>query len=268
MNNLAMRTGLKTAGRWINHNSPKILTLLGITSGISAAIMAVKVTPKYQYELAKLHEDELEKLTSERMQKRQLYLEELKIFAKNYGPAVGVGVISCASVLSAQHINNKRIAGLATAYKLSESALKEYQAKVIEKVGEKKAEAIKKELLEDKLAKEHPREEDLVDLPREPGDYLCYDCFLDKYFYSTETKIQKAFNIINRRLNREMWVSLNDLYFELGYAKNSSVGRMLGWSVEHTGEGGVEPDIRAIPSDFGPPILTVEYDADLRQDYY
>lgn len=268
MNKVALRSNVNNVGRWINHHSPKILTLLGITSGISAAIMAVKVTPKYQYELEKLHVDELNKLTSERMEKKKLYLEELKIFAKNYGPAVGVGVVSCASVLSAQHINSKRIAGLATAYKLSESALKEYQTKVIEKVGEKKAESIKKELLEEKLAKEHPREEDICDLPREPGDYLCYDCFLDKYFYSTETKIQKAFNLINRRLNREMWVSLNDLYFELGYAKGSSVGRMLGWNVETTGEGGVEPEIRAIPSDFGPPILTVDYDADLRQDYY
>lgn len=266
MTKTALYSNVNQVGKWLNHHSPKILTFLGITSGISAAVMAVKITPKYQYELERLHVDELNKLTSERMTKKELYLEELKIFAKNYSASIGVGAISCASVISAQRINSKRIAGLATAYKLSESALKEYQSKVVEKIGEKKAEAIKKEIIEDRLAKEYPREEDLLDLPREKGDYLCYDQFLDKYFYSTEAKIQKAFNIINRRLNREMWVCLNDLYFELGYAKGSSVGRILGWNVETTGEGGVEPDIRAINTDYGP-VLTLDYDADLRMDF-
>lgn len=266
MNKAIMVKKVNNLGKWINHNSPKILTILGIGSGITAAYMACKVTSRYEDAIDTLHMQNINAKPEEKLEKKQMYWEEAKIFAKHYGPSIGVGIISAASIISAQHINNKRVAGLATAYKLSESALREYQSKVIEKVGEKKAEQIKKEIIEDRLAKEHPREEDLTDLPRQTGDYLCYDKFLDKYFYSTQTKIEKAFLIINNRLRREDWVNLNDLYFELGYAKGSSVGRMLGWNMGYLPETGVEPEIRAIVTDDGP-VLTLDYDADLRTDY-
>lgn len=248
---------INKVGRSLNRNSPKIFTILGIGSGITAAVMAVKATPDYQIDMGehKIYASE------HGISKKEDVIGKTKIFAKWYGPSIGVGVISIASVLNAQRINTKRMAGLATAYKLSEAALKEYQDKVVEKFGEKKAKDIHKSILEDRIAATCPVEADMQNEPKDPGDYLCYDYYTGKYFYSTQSKLDAAGKEINRRLGEEGDYILLDEFFDLiERNQRTAAGRFMCWPyVPHTPVHFDTSKSISNPNPELPPILILDY---------
>ena len=66
-------------------------------------------------------------------------------------PSAALSVGSTVCLIAAHGENQRRNAALATAYALSESALKDYREKVTETVGPKKAEAVDDAVARDKL---------------------------------------------------------------------------------------------------------------------
>ena len=115
-------------------HSPEILTGVGIAGMITAGIMAVKATPRALDLLAEIHEKEEEL----ELDKKEVSKEIVTKVAPVYIPSILVSVLSATCLISATSVNCRRTAALATAYSLSENALKEYQEKVIETFGEKK----------------------------------------------------------------------------------------------------------------------------------
>ena len=115
----------------ISKHSPEILTGIGIAGMVTTTVMAVRATPKALILIEERKEEiDVDKLTP---------IELIKATWTCYIPAAITGGLSIICLIGASSVNTRRNAALATAYTLSESALKEYQGKVIETIGEKKS---------------------------------------------------------------------------------------------------------------------------------
>lgn len=203
-------------------HAPELLTGIGVAGMISATVLAVKATPK-ALELLK------EKKESEHTEKLTLK-DTVKTAWKCYIPAAITTVTSVACIVGASSTNLKRNAALATAYSISETALREYKDKVVEVVGEKKEQAVQDALAKSRVEKNPPAAESIIFTGK--GNTLCYESLSGRYFKSDVDKIKKAENEVNHRMLSEMSVSLNDLYYELGL-ENIDLGEDLGWHVEN-----------------------------------
>lgn len=202
---------------------PEILMGIGITGMLTTTVMAVGATPKA---LSIIQENS--GIDHDGYGYSPSAKETIQLCWKCYIPAALVGVASAACLIFSCSENSRRNAALATAYSVSESALKEYQAKVVETIGEKKEKIVRDEIAKDRLDKTP-----LVDqrvIITEKGNTLCFDPRSGRYFKSDIDKIKKAENEIGRRMLDERYVSLNDFYYEIGL-DNVQGGDDLGWNV-------------------------------------
>lgn len=226
-------------------HSPEILTGLGIAGMITTTVLAVKATPK-ALDLINDRKDELE---TEKLPP----IEVVKTAWKCYIPAAVTCATSTACLIGASSVHLKRNAALATAYKLSESAISEYKDAVIDKIGEKKEQTIRDKVAEEKM-KKNPVSSSEVFIT-EKGNTLCYDTISGRYFKSDIDRIKRAENAINKQLLDEMYVSLNDLYDELDL-DHTKLGDELGWKID---DGLVELYFSSQLADDGTPCVVMDF---------
>lgn len=232
--------------------SPEILTGIGIAGMVTTTVMAVKATPKAMKLLEEEQQRHSEKLTK---------IETVKAAWKPYIPAAVTGTISVACLIGANSVNARRNAVLATAYNLSETALTEYKEKVVETVGEKKEKEIR-----DKVAREHVEKNPVS--PKEviitgKGNTLCRDAISGQYFESDIEFIRKTVNELNRRLMSEMYIPLNDFYYDIGLER-SIMGDDLGWNIDR---GLIELDVSAQMAWNEKPCLEISYSIAPQYDF-
>lgn len=213
-------------GRAITKNSPTILTALGAAGVVATVILAIKATPK-ALELIEAEETfRSEELSDDRP------LDALDVIAatwKCYIPTATMSLTTIACIIGANHISMRRNAALASLFTITETALKEYQAKVVEQIGEKKAEKIQSEITQDHLDK-HPVNDKTVIFTGN-GNYLCFDDFSKRYFRSDVEALRRAENRFNQRLIRNMYLPINEFYYEIGL-EPIELGDELGWIAE------------------------------------
>lgn len=200
-------------------HSPEILTGLGITGMVVAGVKAVKVTPKAMI----LLEEKKKELDKDKLNAK----ETIQAAGKCYIPSVAIAAMSAGCLIGANSVNLRRNAALATAYSLSETALREYKEKAIEMVGEKKEKAIREAVGKEQLERNPVREVILT----EGGNTVCYDAISGRYFKSDKEKIARAVNELNRRMRNDLYVTLNDFYYEIGL-EETKLGDMLGWNID------------------------------------
>ncbi|MCI9004419.1 MAG: hypothetical protein HFH39_04100 [Lachnospiraceae bacterium] len=233
-------------------HSPEILTGIGVAGMLTTVGMAVRATPK----ALRLLEEEKEK-KGEGLTK----VETVKAAWKPYIPAAATGVMSVACLIGANAVNAKRNAVLATAYSLSEAAFTEYRDKVSETVGAKKEEEIRDKVAKARIEKDPVSNHEVVITGK--GDTLCYDVVSGRYFKSDIEKIRRAENVLNRKLMDEMYVSLNEFYYELGL-RCTEMGNELGWNVN---DGLVDLHFSTQLSEDETPCLVVDYHIAPRYGY-
>lgn len=241
---------LKTA---IKKHSPEILTGIGIAGMITTTVMAVRATPKALI----LIEERKEEIGAEKLEA----MDMVKTAWACYVPAAITGTLSVACLIGASSVNARRNAALATAYTLSESALKDYQGKVIEMFGEKKNEAVKDAIAKDKVEKNPVVTREVI--ITEKGNTLCYDAISGRYFKSDIEKIKKAECELNRQMLDDMYVSLNDFYYEIGL-DSVKLGDELGWNVD---SGYIDLSFSSQLASDGTPCLVIDYSVAPRYDY-
>lgn len=241
---------LKTA---IKKHSPEILTGIGIAGMITTTVMAVRATPKALI----LIEERKEEIGAEKLEA----MDMVKTTWVCYIPAAITGTLSVACLIGASSANARRNAALATAYTLSESALKDYQGKVIEMFGEKKNEAVKDAVAKDKIEKNPVVTREVI--ITEKGNTLCYDAISGRYFKSDIEKIKKAECELNRQMLDDMYVSLNDFYYEIGL-DSVKLGDELGWNVD---SGYIDLSFSSQLASDGTPCLVIDYSVAPRYDY-
>lgn len=241
---------LKTA---IKKHSPEILTGIGIAGMITTTVMAVRATPKALI----LIEERKEEIGAEKLEA----MDMVKTTWACYIPAAITGTLSVACLIGASSVNARRNAALATAYTLSESALKDYQGKVIEMFGEKKNEAVKDAVAKDKVEKNPVVTREVI--ITEKGNTLCYDAISGRYFKSDIEKIKKAECELNRQMLDDMYISLNDFYYEIGL-DSVKLGDELGWNVD---SGYIDLSFSSQLASDGTPCLVIDYSVAPRYDY-
>lgn len=231
----------------VSKHSPEILTGLGIAGMLTTTVLAVRATPRALKLIEqKKEEEQADNLTP---------WETVKTTWKCYIPAAVTATTSTACLIGASSVHLRRHAALATAYKLSETALTEYREKVIETVGERKERAIR-DKVHQKHIEENPVSKTEV-IVTDKGTSRCYDHWSGRYFNSDINHIYKAINEINRQMltGFDGSVTLNDLYDELGLS-HTPMGDILGWRIDN---GLIEPCLGSQIDDEGIPCIVLDY---------
>ncbi|MBQ8135452.1 MAG: hypothetical protein IJ192_13790 [Clostridia bacterium] len=246
---------LKSVQMAMKKHSPEILTGIGIAGMITTTVMAVKATPKALILIEeKKSTEKLEELPS---------VEIVKTAWFCYIPTAITGVLSIACLVGASSVNLKRNAALATAYTLSETALKEYKDKVVEVIGEKKAETVKDAIAKDKIEKDPVSAKEII--ITEHGNTLCYDVLSGRYFKSDIDKLKKIENELNRKMLSETYITLNEFYSEMGL-NEIKLGNELGWNINSNGF--ISLEFSSQLSEDGTPCLVLGYHVAPRYDFY
>jgi len=256
MNVSGLKVVAQNVGKTINKNSPTILTGLAVAGFVTTVIFAVKATPKA-----------LEILDQEKILRRDYdnnrpitKKDVIKLTWKTYLPTFLMGATSISCIIFANHINLRRNAMLSSLYALSETTLKEYQNKVIETIGENKEKKIKDEIRGDRIKNNPPKDGNIIITGK--GDTLCYDSLSGRYFKSDIETIRKIENETNKRLLSNMWVSLNELYADLGLP-GIDLGRDIGWDIDKT----LEFIFTSKLTEDGRPCLVIDYMVGPRLSY-
>jgi len=198
-------------------NAPHILTAVAVVGVASTAITAVKATPKAIKILEVAEHNSVDPLTPQ---------EKVRLTAHCYIPSAAIGVMTMACIIGANSVHAKRQAALISAYTLTESAFKEYQAKVTETLGETKEQKVRDELAQERVHKNPPADSQIIITGG--GGVLCLDSLSGRYFTSSHEKIKRAENELNFKLNNEMYASQNDFYDMLDIP-SIDVGEEMGW---------------------------------------
>lgn len=254
MSKLNLSKLIKNTQFVLSKHSPEILTGLGIAGMITTTVLAVKATPKA-----------LRCIDDAAYEKEELSLtgvEKVKACWKCYIPAAITGTVSIVCLIGASSVNARRNTALATAYKLSETALTEYREKVVETIGEKKERNIKDAIAKDNVEKNPVMQQNVIITGK--GDTLCYDKLFGRYFKSDIDALKKLENELNRRMFSESYISLNDFYYEVGL-DGVDAGEDLGWNIDN---GYIDLNFSSQLSSDGQPCLVVSFNIPPKYEYY
>lgn len=214
--------GIKTLRQLLMKRSPEILTGVGIAGMASALIFAVRATPKAERLLAEKQ--------SQRKSEKLPGGEILKTVAPCYIPAAVLFGLSTACILGANTVHGRRNAALAAAYSLSENAFREYSDKVKEEIGKNREQKIRDEIAKDHVQREPVENREVIITGT--GDSLCYDSISGRYFETSIDKLKRVENQLNKRMLSDMFISLNDFYYEIGLEPLKEGTGDLGWNID------------------------------------
>lgn len=248
---------LKCGQRFLAKNSSSILTGIGIAGMVTTVILAVKVTPKASEELK-----ELKKKKAKEEDPKVTPVDVVKTTWKLYLPAAITGSLSIMCVVGASSINAKRNAALATAYTISETALNEYQKKVVETIGEKKEQEIHDKIAKDKVDRCDFSEKNII--VTEKGNTLCVDAIGGRPFRSDIDKIKRAVVDLNFRMLSEQSISLNEFYEEIGLEPTVR-GDDLGWNLTN---GKIELKFSSALTKDDEPCIVIDYRVMPKYDFW
>lgn len=255
----------KTVQKFTIDNSPLILTAIGATGVLGTAYLAARGGIKAG-KLIEFKQDELDRVVDKTTdfghRTHQLTLKEkANLTWKFYLPAFAVGTVTLAAVVGANQIGTKRMAGLAAAYSLSQTAFEEYKTKVIHKLGDRKEESILAEVAQDRLNGNPIGNREVIVAGN--GAVDCYDPMSGRYFKSSAEEIKAAQNHVNYLINGNGYAALNDFYDRLGLDR-INIGDEVGWRSEKL----LEVKLVGGLSDKMTPVLSLEYATAPVRDYY
>ena len=263
MNLANIQSATRSVSTLIAKNSPTILTGLSVTGLISTAILAVKVTPKAVQILEEEHEYREDDSINKSMEDEKgtysveplTKLEVIKLTWKCYIPAAVIGAVTIGCIVSANTINLRRNAALAGLYSLSDTALKEYKAKVVETIGKNKERDVRDDIKKDHLAANPVKESEVIATGK--GDVLCYDELSGRYFKSNIEQIKRVLNDISRDLLNDMqgFTPVNEVYYGLGLP-GIKLGELMGWYLD---DGLIEGNFGTQLADNGEPCVVLDF---------
>ena len=245
---------LRAVGDSMQLHSSAILTGIGITGMAGAVLMAITATPK----ALRLLEEEKNESGEEKLDKKAI----VRATWKCYIPTAALMGLSIGCLIGSSAVNSRRNAALATAYSISETALKEYQGKAVELVGEKKEKEIRDAIDKDHADKVMASNPGVIITG--DGETLCLDSLSGRPFKSDINKIKTAEVELGARMLDERYVSLNDFYYEIGLDPIYPLGDDLGWNIDR---GRVQLSFSTQLTTDNRPCLVVNYTVAPRYDY-
>lgn len=217
------------AFKFINNHSSDILTGLSISGLITTAILVAKESPKVK---KILEEEDKNKL--------DLARETLPIII----PSLITGSMTILCMLSANVLNKRKQASLASAYALINTYYNDYKGKLKEIYGEEAHDKIVKSIAVEKAKNVPIYTQGMIsstnlDFDEPDSNFddcsdekrLFYDAFSKRYFESTVSKVLQAEYHLNRNFCLSGCVPANEFYEFLGL-ELLECGDKIGWSCD------------------------------------
>ena len=201
-------------------NSPTILSAMAVTTSVATAYL----TGRASFRAARLIS---EHSAEEALMRREPELREnLELVWKLYVPAAGTGIATIVLIICANRVGTRRAAAMAAAFSLSERAFEEYRDKIVERIGDKKEQQYRDEIVQEHIRKNTPSTEVIL----ASHEVLCRDEYSGRYFNGTVEKIRAAENVVNYMVVHDYSASLTDFYNEIGLER-TSMSDDVGWNV-------------------------------------
>lgn len=253
MNKAQLGRILRSTKRYLAQYTPEILTGIGITGMIATTVLAVKETPKALRLIEDAQYDKGDFLTPK---------EKVQACWKCYVPAAVTGTTSIACLIGATSVNARRTAALAAAYQISETALTEYKEKVVETLGEKREQAVREKVAQERIDKDPVSKSEVIITGR--GNTLCYDYISKRYFEGDIDRIRKIENRLNKQMLHDIcgYVSLNEFYDEINLDR-VEYGDDIGWNTDYM----IDLDISPGMSEDERPCLVIGHHVAPRYNY-
>lgn len=264
MNLESIKSGLTNkfgmTGLYLQKHSPEILLGAGLVGMVATVVMASKATLKAG-QILETHENLMADITKAGLDhpdvysdqdalkdKATLYIQTTLKFAKLYGPALGVGALSIAAILSSHGVMAKRQASLVAAYGLMAKAYEAYRERVREELGEEKDMAFHLGLKEETYSvKETDEDGKTVKVKKTrtvatglmPSMYArCFDN--SNRVYKSDRMMNITFITAQERLCNDMlilrgYLFLNEVYDRLGFDPTPE-GQLVGWVLKSAKE--------------------------------
>jgi hypothetical protein len=228
---------VKRVGHSLQANSPAILTALGVSGTITTAYLAAQAGMDHQRKRFAMAPERTAR-------------EEAELVWKIYIPPAMSAAVTIGCIIGATKVSSRRTAAITAAYSIGEKAFTEYKEKVIEKMGENKEQAVRDEIAQDRI-KENPPSTVFI---ASGSNVLCCELYTGRYFESDMETLRKAQNVINDKLNRDMYASLSDFYYIIGIPQ-TSYSSDIGWTTGKL----MEMQFSTVMSEDDRPCLAFEY---------
>jgi Family of unknown function (DUF6353) len=242
----------------LNDNSSTLLSAVGVGGTVATAVL----TGRASFKAAELISEETMRKNmtpqpdhSVIVQMEDIRLsktEKVQLVWRQYLPPVAMGVITVASIITANRISSKKIAALAVAGGISERALQEYKDKVVEKLGVRQDQKLQDEIAQDRVKNNVGNSGEIVIIG--DGDVLCYDMLTGRYFKSSMEQIKAAENRINYELIHHMSASLSMFYEEIGLPPTTYTD-MVGWTADNR----LEVKLSTVLSSDNRPCIAIDF---------
>lgn len=248
-----IKSMLLAGGDFAKENAPQLLAAAGIIGFFTAIGFAIKAAPKAELKLEQAIREKAVETDTPEEDVKLTPVETVKAVGPTLAPTVAMAAASTAAIIASNYISGKRVTAVAAAYSLGEKALESFQKKAIEVVGEKKVEEIEKAVAKEQMDNSNVTPRMVV---VNNGEILYYDPKIDRLFSCTKERMANAVAKMNQQLIEEQFVSLNDLYCELGQS-TVDIGDDLGWCIDDPGP--VEIKYTSMITDDGRPCLVMKY---------
>jgi len=238
--------------------NPAVLTGVGVAGLVSTSVLAFRAGHTIGKHTTIVNQDRME-TDIPLMTVKDILISEWKEFI----PVVVTGGVAITTIISAQKINSGRVAAIAGAYSLTETAFREYREKVVEQIGNTKEQKVRDEIAQDRVTA-NPPDANLI-VFSDSSDTIMLDKLTGRYFTSNIEKVRRAQNDLNQEiLNGMGYASQNDFYNLIGLP-TIGMGDDLGWNVDAL------LDINfsaAIIPESGKPCVVIDYRFLPIKDYY
>ena len=196
-------------------NTPEILTALGVGGVLGTSYL----TGKASYEMGKEEDVFPDSPLSNK--------ERLKQHWKKFIPPAIFGALTIGCIIGSNRAGSKKVGAAVAAYSVSEKAFSEYKEKVVEEIGEKKEQRLRDELAQRRIDNVPPVARDMIITGA--GDVWCCELFTHRYFKSDMEAIRQAVNVINHKINNELYVTMGEFYDLIGLEQTSNSDQ-VGWN--------------------------------------
>jgi hypothetical protein len=234
-----MASYMNKAKHLLSRNTSDLLLVGGVSCILGGGLLAIRQTPK----AVKIMEK----------RKEESNISKAKAVAPLYIPSVLLTGLGIAQIVCSRNITNNKIAAMATAYTVSETAFKTYKEKVKEIVEPEKYEEIKREVASEQLRRDPVGNKEVVMTGN--NNVLVYDNMSGRYFKSSMEEIERATNVLNKKMMSEMTIQLNEFYNEIGLPV-IKMGCELGWSID---DSLIDMNITSSIAENGEPCLVLDY---------
>jgi hypothetical protein len=228
-----------------------ILTGMAVAGVVTVAVLAAKASPRAVQDIQRAESERVEPLTT---------VEKVALTYHYFIPAAVAGSLTIGAIVMAQSINSRRQAAFISAYTIAESRFRDYQQKVVDKMGEAKEQEVRDDIAQDYVNANPINNSTLIVNDTDTQAFL--DILSGRHFLSTVEKVRRAENKLNYQLNNDAYASLNDFYDALGIP-HIAVGEDLGW------KSGRMVDVRlSTVLDNDRAVITIDFSVEPIGDYY